>query len=104
MIFKYFAERKIRKFVLEMTRELPQRYGGSVPYSEGQIATTMKGLGYNQKFLELGIAIFSNEDSYKKLGLSDELKRKYDGYRESYRGGRGISPLGGFEGGADGGD
>lgn len=102
MIFKFFADRKIRKFVHEMARELPQRYGGSVPYSEGQIATTMEGLGYNKKFLELGVAIFSNDESYKKLGLKNELRQKYDGYRETYRGSGGISSLGGFNGGMDG--
>ena len=81
-MIKWLAERKITKFLGGMNRALPKNYGGQAPFTEGQVRSTIKELGYSEEFEELGIAVFCSEENYQSLGLSEELRRKYQGYRD----------------------
>lgn len=99
MLGKFFAERKIRKFLSAMAKAMPQRYGDSPPYTEGQVLTTVKELGYPEDFNELALVVFCDPENYKNSGLSEELIKKYKGYRITHS----LAP-GGSDGGFGGGD
>lgn len=101
MIFKYLAERKIVKFLRAIAQALPNRYGGSAPFTEGQVRATMKELGYGQEFEEVGIAVFCSEEICEQLGIDGLSRKKYAGYKERYLSSSVDSP--GGSGGIDGG-
>ena len=106
MFKTFFVDRKIRKFIRRMTIDLPKRYGGREPFTEGQVKSTMQTLGYREEFEEIALLLFCDEETFKALNLDEALKKRYEGYR-SY-GGSGASygsgeSYGGFDGGGDGG-
>ena len=102
MLEQYFANRKIKKFLSEIAKAMPQRYGGSHPYTEGQVLATVKEFGFSEDFNELALVVFCNSENHDKCGLSDELIKKYKGYGATYgatgggcAGGVGCGDLGG---------
>lgn len=91
----------MNKFLKEMTVTLAKDYGRSDEYTEGQVLTALKKLGYTGKLEEIAIAIWCNEENAKKLGLDSALIKKYRGYSIIHE----LSPGGGdFSGGDGGGD
>ena len=106
---KYFAKRKIKKFIILMSRTLAKDYGRSSEYTEGQVKTALKKLGYAKEFEEIAITIFCNEEMAKAFGVDEALIRKYRGYllepdtNISYGGHSGGSGGDGFGGGDAGG-
>jgi hypothetical protein len=63
----------MRKFLFAMTRTLAIGYGKSNEYTEGQVKTTLKKLGYDGELEEIAIAIYCNEEIANQLGLDEAL-------------------------------
>ena len=103
MIKEYFAKRRIRKFLISMTRTLAIDYGKSSEYTEGQVNTALSKLGYSGELEEIAIAIFCNEEVSNKLGLDKALIKKYRGYPPEHNAGYGGCDHSGGYGGGDGG-
>ena len=104
MIKEYLAKRRMRKFLDAMTKTLAHDYGKSSEYTEGQVKTSLKKLGYDGELEELAIAIFCNEKITNGLGLDKALIKKYKGYPISHQigpGGADQSGSFGDGGGAD---
>lgn len=105
MIKNYLAKRRIRKFLIAMTKTLAKDYGRSSEYTEGQVKTALKKLGYDEDMENVAIAIYCNEEIAREFGLDKALIKKYRGYpiiHDIAPGGSDMS--GGFgEGGGDGG-
>ena len=69
MIRQYLANRKIKKFLISMTRTLAHDYGKFDEYTEGQVVTALKKLGYGDDLKDIAIGIFCNEEVAKGFGL-----------------------------------
>tara|TARA_Y100001934_G_scaffold259114_1_gene329991 strand:+ start:119 stop:379 length:261 start_codon:yes stop_codon:yes gene_type:complete len=65
-----------------MAIALPERYSSRPPFTEGQVKTTMKELGYAKAYEEVALLLFCDEAVYEKLGLDGQLKQRWEGYRE----------------------
>lgn len=102
MLKEYLAKRRIRKFLIGMTRILANDYGRSSEYTEGQVKTALKKLGYSGELEEIAIGIYCNEKIAKEFGLDEVLIRKYRGYPVTHEVGPGSDGhSGGFiDGGA----
>jgi hypothetical protein len=107
MIKEYLAKRRMRKFLLTMRKTLAKDYGRSKEYTEGQVKTALRKLGYGDDLEEVAIAIFCNEKIAKELGLDETLIKKYKGYPITHQVGPGGADLsgslgdGGGAGGSD---
>ena len=101
MLKEYLAKRRIRKFLVSMTRTLAIDYGRSSEYTEGQVKTALKKLGYDGDLEEIALAIFCNEEIAKKLGLDESLVKKYRGYPREHNTGYGGCDGPGSIGGGD---
>ena len=90
-----------------MTITLAKDYGRSSEYTEGQVATVLKKLGYDGDLEEAAIGIFCNEKIAKEFGLDEAAIKKYRGYPISLDLASGAdhsgSAGGGFDSGGDGG-
>ena len=80
IIRKYWAHKRIRKFLTIMTRTLAYDYGTSSEYTEGQVMTALKKLGYDGELSDIAVTIFCDEETSKKLGLDAALIKRYRGY------------------------
>jgi len=102
MLKDYFVKRKRRKFITAMSTTLAGDYGFSSEYTEGQVKTALKKLGYSQDFEEVAVGIFCNEDIAKAFGMDEALIKKYRGYLCEHNAGIGtdgyIGSIGGDSG------
>ena len=101
MIRQYFANRKIKKFLKTFSIALPQRYGAQKFFTEGQVQTTLKELGFSADYAELAIALFCDPENYESSGLQELYRKKYSGYREILSAGDASAFIGGDAGGGD---
>ena len=83
-----------------MSVTLAKDYGRSEEYTEGQVKTALRKLGYSGDFEEVGITIWCNQENARRLGLDDALIKKYRGYPLIHD----LSPGGGDFSGGDAGD
>jgi Family of unknown function (DUF6559) len=106
-IKQYFEDRGIKKFLKTLSPALKQRYGGSGPYTYGQVQKTIEDLKLDKKYSDFAFFIFCDEDQYEKFGFHLEEVKRYEGYRDRIYGGHcGSCGSSGGEGscGAGGGD
>ena len=82
-----------------MSQALASDYGRSSEYSEGQVKTVLKKLGYKQDLEETAIGIFCNEAVAKAFGIDDALIKRYRGLPRKHNIGIGTDGnAGGFGG------
>ena len=63
-----------------MMRTLAKDYGRSSEYTEGQVKTALKKLGYSVKFEKISIGVFCSEGAATVYGLDEAIIKKYRGY------------------------
>jgi len=103
MFRELFVKRKVKKFIVSMSQTLANDYGRTSEYTEGQVKTALKKLGYESEFEEISIGIFCNEEVAKSCGMDEALLKRYRGYSSEHNIGFG-SGGGGFGGDAGGSD
>lgn len=84
MIKSFLAERRIKKFLILMPQTLANDYGHSSEYTEGQVKTALKKLGYKSNLMDMAVAIFCNEEVSKAFGVEKALIKKYRGYASKH--------------------
>lgn len=97
MIRNYLANKRMHKFLTEMTVTLGKDYGRSAEYTEGQVKAALKKLGYDGELEDVALAIWCSEENARALGLDTAALRKYRGYPVTY----GSQGGGGGDGGGD---
>ena len=84
MITEYFTKRKTKKFIVSMSQTLANDYGQSNEYTEGQVKTALRKLGYDANFEEVAIGVFCNEEIAKGFGIGEALIKRYRGYSREH--------------------
>jgi len=85
MLRNYLAKKRIGKFLTMMPRALAHDYGRASEYTEGQVKTALKKLGYTDEFEEIAISIYCNNEVATAFGIDMALIKKYKGYPEQHR-------------------
>lgn len=100
MLRNFLAKRRMRKFLTVLPRMLSHNYGGASEYTEGQVKTALKKLGYTAEFEEIAISIYCNNQVAKAFGMDEALIKKYEGYPAQHRVNfDAATGTGGFDGG-----
>lgn len=72
---------------MKLNPELKKRYGGSGPYTYGQVRTIIKDLRLSDKYADFACFVYCNQEEYKKYGFKLTEFENYRGYRDCYSGG-----------------
>jgi len=99
MLFQYFKNRSLKKFIARMAVNLGKGYGKRTEYTEGQVKAVFLKLKSKPEYLDIAICVFCSEKNAKELGIDSIIYKKYRGYSsfEEHNwlghGGRGSSGL-----------
>lgn len=80
----YFEDKAIKKLLTALAPELKKRYGGTGPYTHGQVKTTLKELGLSQKYADFAYFVYCEPDQYEKYGFHLEEVKRYQGYKDRF--------------------
>lgn len=85
MLRSYFAKRRIRKFLTLMPRTLFRDYGRFDEYTQGQVETAARKLGYEDRdLIEVAVGIYCDAEAAKAFGIDEPLRKRYKGYSQQY--------------------
>ena len=96
MKFKvFFEDRAIKKLLVTLAPELKQRYGGTGPYTFGQVQSTVRDLGLSEKYVDFAYFVYCKPDQYEKYGFHLKEVKRYEGYRDRVNSVGGVCGSGG---------
>lgn len=81
-ISTFFEDRAIKKLLITLAPELKNRYGGSGPYTFGQVRSTIRVLGLSEKYADFAYFVYCEPGQYDKYGFHLKEIKRYEGYRE----------------------
>lgn len=99
-----FSEKSvIRKYRRKLTPELSKRYGGSAPYTQAQIDTTLRDLRLNTRYVQYAYLMFCEQEVLERENISESvLDRMHETIVAAIGGGIAAVPIDALFGGADG--
>jgi len=94
----------IKSYLNKLPGELSKRYGGSGPYTEGQLKTTIEELRLNDRYIRYAFLMFCSEEVVASQGVDSDavVQMTNEISKVSESGGIAAAPLGALFGSGEG--
>lgn len=78
-LFRNFGKKRaIKKYVLNLGRDLVGRYGRSDHYTSGQVARTIEACGYPKNYIHYALAIYTTQSEFDQWLDAEDVMYCYD--------------------------